>query len=98
MADSLFGTVTAFREQLASNGRTYCVGIDSTIKVIAADADPGPVPKSSGIGRPPTRPTTVRAVATSPSVKGWALAHAADFRTVTWRAGSKGEMSGRFAA
>lgn len=98
LADSLFGTVTEFREQLAADGRTYCVGIDSTLKVIAADADLGPVPKSSGIGRPPTRPAKVRAGATSPSVKQWALDHAAEFRTVTWREGSKGKMSGRFAA
>lgn len=71
LADSLFGTVTAFREQLAADGRTYCVGIDSTLKVIAADADLGPVPKGSGIGRPPTWPAKVRAGATSPSVKQW---------------------------
>ena len=98
LADSLFGTVTAFREGLAADGRTYCVGIDSTLKVIAADTDLGPVPKPSGIGRPPTRPAKVRAGATSPSVKQWALDHATDFRTVTWREGSKGKMSGRFAA
>jgi SRSO17 transposase len=98
LADSLFGTVTEFRQQLAQDGRTYCVGIDSTLKVIAADADLGPIPTHSGPGRPPTRPLTVRAGATSPSVKGWALAHAGDFRTVTWRQGSKGRMAGRFAA
>jgi SRSO17 transposase len=98
LADSLFGTVTEFREQLAAEGRTYCVGIDSTLKVIAADADLGPIPKHSGPGRPPTRPLKVRAGAKSPSVKQWALDHAGDFRTVTWREGSKGKMTGRFAA
>jgi SRSO17 transposase len=98
LADSLFGTVTEFREQLAAAERAYCVGIDSTLKVVAADADLGPVPKHSGPGRPPTRPLKVRAGAMSPSVKQWALDHAGDFRTVTWRQGSKGEMSGRFAA
>jgi SRSO17 transposase len=98
LADSLFGTVTAFREQLDRDGRTYCVGIDSTLKVIAADADLGPVPPHSGTGRPPTRPATVRAGATSPSVKEWAAGRAGDFRTVTWREGSKGSMTGRFAA
>jgi SRSO17 transposase len=98
LADSLFGTVTEFRQQLDRDGRTYCVGIDSTLKVIAADADLGPIPTRSGPGRPPTRPLTVRAGATSPSVKGWALDHAGDFRTVTWRQGSKGRMAGRFAA
>jgi SRSO17 transposase len=98
LADSLFGTVTAFREQLAADGRTYCVGIDSTLKVIAADADLGPVPPPSGRGRPPTRPANVRAGATSPSVKEWAVERASDFRSVTWREGSKGKMAGRFAA
>ena len=98
LADSLFGTVTAFREQLAADGRTYCVGIDSTLKVIAANADLGPIPPYSGRGQPPTRPAEVRAGATSPSVKGWAGERASDFRSVTWREGSKGKMTGRFAA
>lgn len=98
LADSLFGTVTEFREQLAAAERTYCVGIDSTLKVIAADADLGPVPKYSGRGQPPTRPLKVRAGAKSPSVKQWAIDHAKDFRKVTWRQGSKGKMTGRFAA
>jgi len=98
LADSLFGTVTEFREQLAKDGRSYCVGIDSTLKVIAADADLGSIPKHTGRGRPPSRPQNVRAGAKSPSVKEWALEHAADFRKVTWRLGSKGKMTGRFAA
>jgi SRSO17 transposase len=98
LADSLFGSVTEFREQLGADGRAYCVGIDSTLKVIAADADLGPVPKPSGPGRPPTRPSKVRAGAKSPSVRQWAVDHAADFRPVTWREGTKGKMAGRFAA
>ena len=98
LADSLFGTVTAFREQLATDGRTYCVGIDTTVKVVAADADLGPVPKPSRTGRPPTRPMKVRRGAKSPSVREWALDHAADVRVVTWRQGSKGKRAGRFAA
>src|SRR5581483_1153968 len=98
LADSLFGTVTEFREQLADAGWTYCVGIDSTLKVIAADADLGPLPKYSGRGRPATRPRKVRAGATSPSVKQWAVEQAANFRKVIWREGTKGKMTGRFAA
>ncbi len=98
LADSLFGTVTEFRQQLAANGWAYCVGIDSTLKVIAADADLGPVPEYSGRGQPPTRPLKVRAGTKSPSVKQWAVVHAADFRKVTWREGTKGKMAGRFAA
>jgi SRSO17 transposase len=98
LADSLFGTVTEFRQQLDADGWTYCVGIDSTLKVIAADADLGPVPKYLGRGQPPTRPLKVRAGATSSNVKEWAVQHAKDFRRVTWREGSKGQMTGRFAA
>jgi SRSO17 transposase len=98
LADSLFGTVTEFRQQLALDGHIYCVGIDSTLKVIAADADLGPVPKHTGRGRPPTRPTGVRAGAKSPSVRQWALDHTVDFRKVTWREGTKGKMTSRFAA
>lgn len=98
LADSLFGTVTEFRQQLAAEGWTYCVGIDSTLKVIAADADLGPVPKYSGRGQPPKRPLKVRAGATSPSVREWATQRTQAFRQVTWREGSKGQMAGRFAA
>jgi SRSO17 transposase len=98
LADSLFGTVTEFRQQLVAGGWTYCVGIDSTLKIIAADADLGPVPKYCGRGQPPKRPLKVRAGAKSPSVKQWAARHIADFRKVTWREGTKGKMKGRFAA
>jgi SRSO17 transposase len=98
LADSLFGTVTEFREQLAAEDWTYCVGIDSTLKVIAADADLGPVPRYSGRGQPPKRPLKVRANPKSPSVKQWAVDHLDDFRKVTWREGTKGKMMGRFAA
>lgn len=98
LADSLFGTVTEFRERLAAENWTYCVGIDSTLKVIAADADLGPVPKYSGRGKPPKRPLKVRGNPKSPSVKQWAVEHLDDFRKVTWREGTKGKMAGRFAA
>ena len=98
LADSLFGTVTEFREQLDADGLAYCVGIDSTLKVVAADADLGAVPPYAGTGRPPTRPAKVRRGAASPSVKGWAVDRAKDFRTVTWRQGSRGRRKGRFAA
>jgi SRSO17 transposase len=99
LADSLFGTVTAFRDGLDQQGWTWCVGVDSTVAVIDAAQDLGEVAVWSGIGRPPTRPARVaQRTAAGMSVKRWALSHAADFRKVTWRAGSKGKMTGRFAA
>jgi SRSO17 transposase len=98
LADSLFGTVTEFRQSLDAANLNYCVGIDSTLKVIAADADLGSVPKYSGRGQPPTRPLKVRAGTQSPSVRQWAGERTADFRKVTWREGTKGKMTSRFAA
>lgn len=98
LADSAFGTVTEFRTTLDELNLRYCVGIDSTLKVIAADADLGPVPKYSGRGQPPKLPLAVRRGTKSPSVREWAIERAADFRKVTWREGTKGKMRGRFAA
>ena len=74
------------------------MGISSTLKVVAADQDFGEVPPYRGKGRPPSRPVGVRAGATSDSVKDWAQARATAFRKVTWREGSKGKLSRRFAA
>jgi SRSO17 transposase len=98
LADSLFGSVTEFREQLQAERCTFCVGVDSTLKVIAAETDLGPIPEYLGRGQPPTRPLLVRAGVRSPSVREWATNHVTDFRTVTWREGSKGKMTSRFAA
>lgn len=104
LADSLFGTVTAFRRGLDEQGWTWCVGVDSTVSVIAAGEDLGQVPAWSGNGRPPTRPARVAAKVAGTSVKRWAVDHGGEFRTVNWREGSrvrKGKackLSGRFAA
>lgn len=98
LADSLFGTVTAFRRGLDERGLTWCVGVDSTVSVIDAAEDLGPVPPWSGNGRPPTRPARVAAKVAGASVKRWAINRRSDFGKVTWRAGSKGKMASRFAA
>jgi len=104
LADSLFGTVTAFRQGLDEQGWTWCVGADSTVSVIGADEDLGAVPPWSGNGRPPTRPARVAARVAGVSVKRWAAGRAADFRTVNWRDGSRTaggkprRLGGRFAA
>ena len=99
LADSAFGTVTEFRTTLESLNLRYCVGIDSTLKVIAAAADLGPVPKYSGRGQPPKLPLAVWRGAKSPSVRGVGRSsYVTDFRKVTWREGTKGKMQSRFAA
>jgi SRSO17 transposase len=98
LADSAYGDVTEFRQALDAAGWRYCVGIEKTLKVIAADADLGEVPPYTGRGRPPSRPEKVRPGVTSASVLEWAQGRAGEFRKVTWREGSKGKLSSRFAA
>ena len=98
LTDSAYGDVTEFRQALDAEGWRYCVGIEKTLKVIAADADLGEVPPYTGRGRPPSRPEKVRPGATSASVLEWAQGRAREFRKVTWREGSKGKLSSRFAA
>jgi SRSO17 transposase len=98
LADSAYGDVTEFRTELDAGRWLYCVGIGSTLTVVAADHDFGPVPEYRGTGRPPSRPAKVRAGAAAPSVKAWATARAGAFRAVTWREGSKGKLTSRFAA
>jgi SRSO17 transposase len=98
LADCAYGDVTEFRQALDAEGWRWCVGIAKTLTVIAADADLGAVPPYTGRGRPPSRPEKVRPGATSASVREWAQSRARDFRTLTWREGSKGKLSSRFAA
>lgn len=98
LADSAYGDVTEFRQALDAAGWRYCVGVEKTLKVIAADADLGEVPPYTGRGRPPSRPEQVRPGAPSESVLQWVQGRARDFRKVTWREGSKGKLSSRFAA
>ena len=98
LADSLFGSVTPFREQLDREGFRYCVGIGSALAVIDAETDLGPVAPYSGRGQPPKRPQKVRDGIKALNVKAWSIEHQADFRKVTWREGTKGKMASRFAA
>jgi SRSO17 transposase len=98
LTDSAYGDATEFRQALDQGRWRYCVGVSSTLKVVAADHDFGRVPPYRGKGRRPSRPEKVRAGAEAPSVKEWAQVRAKDFRRVTWREGSKGKLSSRFAA
>src|SRR5262245_39937871 len=98
LADSAYGDVTEVRPALGAGRWLSWLGLSSTLQVVAADHDFGPVPEYRGTGRPPSRPVKVRAGAAAPSVKAWATARAAAFRAVTWREGSKGKLTSRFAA
>ena len=99
LADSAYGSVGAFREELARDGWTYCVGIDSSIVVIDGKEQMGKPRRYEGIGRPPTRPERVRlGLVPRYSVKQLAHKWRNDFRQVTWRTGTKKKLCSRFAA
>jgi SRSO17 transposase len=97
LADAGFGTGTGFREALTGMGLEYAVGVLSTTSVWPEGQGPLPPKPGRGRGRPPTR--IRRDDAHQPvTVKELASKHRTRCRRVTWRAGTKGQLSGRFLA
>lgn len=97
LGDAAFGDCFEFRDGLTTRGYRYALGVSKTAAVWA----PGQVPRPvvySGKGRPAeglrrtddNQPVTALEVARSLSEEQWG--------TVTWRRGTKGEMTSRFAA
>src|SRR4051794_30056089 len=93
LADSAYGDVTEFRQALDAAGWRYCVGIEKTLKVIAADTDLGAGPPYTGRGRPPSRPAQGGPGGPSEAVLGWVRSRARDLRQGTWRGGGQGEVA-----
>lgn len=97
VADSGYGDVTAFREELTERGFSYVLGIKKTTTVWPPGEAPLPPERRSRTGRPPTRlrreaghqPLSVRALADRLPEEAW--------KTVQWREGTKGTMRSRFA-
>jgi SRSO17 transposase len=98
LGDAGYGDETAFRVGVADLGLRYVLGVRSGTTVWAPGTGPLPPAPWSGRGRRPTRlrrdaanqPVTLKALALSLPAQDW--------RTVTWRAGTRGELSSRFAA
>lgn len=97
VADSAYGNDFAFREALRQRGLHYAVAVEPSTKVWTTDPNLIPVPASKPCGRPrqyaplaalPTPQTLAELAGTLPT---------ATWRTVTWRAGSKGPQRSRFA-
>ncbi|MBM4021262.1 MAG: transposase [Planctomycetes bacterium] len=90
--------MTLFRRELNALGLPWCLGIASTLRGIAASTDRGSVPAKGPMGRTPTRPQKLadRTLKTR-SVSDWAWRRRSAFHKVTWRQGSRGAMSSRFA-
>jgi SRSO17 transposase len=98
LGDAAYGDETAFRVGVAEVGLRYMLGVRAGTSVWAPGTEPLPPLPWSGRGRRPTRlrrdaahqPVTLKALASSLSAQAW--------RRVTWREGSQGKLSSRFAA
>jgi SRSO17 transposase len=98
LADAGYGNDSQFRRQLSEWGMAYVVGVQSAVTVWKPGEQPKPVPKRKPRGRPPKllrrdskhQPVAVRELALALQKDAW--------RTVSWRAGSRNEMTSRFAA
>lgn len=94
VADAGYGDAGPLRTALTTRGIDYLMQVSHTISVYPADVD-DEIPVYSGSGRPrqpgyTTTPVQAQVLALSLPDE--------QFAQVTWRRGSKGEMSGRFAA
>jgi SRSO17 transposase len=94
VADAGYGVSGDFRDGLAARGLSYLVAVTGDF-VVFTEPPRWQQPMSSGRGRPATRPQLAegspRPVALS------ALVQQVRLRRVTWREGTKGKWSGRFA-
>ncbi len=91
VADAAYGSVTEFREELAARGMAYMVGVKAECTVWMADEIPERPRRGTGHPvEPERRPRSLAEVAATLPRRAW--------RRVSWREGSKGMMSARFAA
>lgn len=98
LADAGYGIDTAFRTGLTAMGLTYIVGIQSSTSLWPPGMKPLPPKAWSGRGRPPAlvrrnpehKPLSAKQLAKTLPESTW--------RTVTWREGTNGLLTSRFAA
>ncbi|HKB42411.1 MAG TPA: IS701 family transposase [Gemmataceae bacterium] len=94
VSDAGYGTATDFRQGLHDRGLFYLAGVTGET-VVFAEPPRWERPPPTGNGRPPTRG---RLAADSPQpVSVHALATRVPLRRKTWREGTRGKLSGRFA-
>src|SRR5262249_28066951 len=93
LADSAYGNNGPFRRALRQRQLPYLVEIKGDTVVWPPEAHPH-IPPGSGFGRPPTRHVDER----HPPVAVGELAKWLTSRRITWREGSRGEQTSRFAA
>jgi SRSO17 transposase len=97
LADSEFGNSWDLREGLHTRGFPYCVQVEATTVAWPMRPVPPAPLRSTGRGRPRTRlhrdevpaPESLATLAQTLPASAW--------RTVTWRPGTKGPLTSRFA-
>ncbi|CAM3180753.1 IS701 family transposase [Methylobacterium mesophilicum] len=102
LADAGYGIDTAFRTALTALGLSYSVGVQSSTSLWPPGTAPLPPKPWSGRGRGRGRPTTrVRRSPEQKSLSAEKLAGSlpeAAWQRVTWRVGTNGLLTSRFAA
>ncbi len=91
LADAGYGMSAPFRQALSERGLLWAVGIPRHQKLYPADV--ALVFPTAGRGRP-----RLRHIPDSASVSAQSVLAGAAWRSVTWRRGTKGRLSARFAA
>jgi SRSO17 transposase len=94
VADAGYGVSGDFRDGLQARGLSYLVGVTEDFVVFTAPPR-WELPQWSGRGRRPTR--LQLAPDSPPPIALSELAQKVRLRRVTWREGTKGKLSGRFA-
>jgi SRSO17 transposase len=95
LTDAGYGDITDFREGLGARGLLYVVGVNGQPLVWPPESDPQIQHRPLGTkGRPRTRYRDDE----YPPISIAELAARLDYRKVTWREGSRGWQSSRFAA
>jgi SRSO17 transposase len=95
LADAGYGDITEFRDALTERGITYVVGVNGQPHVWPPESNPQIQHRQPGTkGRPRTRYRDDE----HPPVSIASLAARLSYRKVTWREGSRGWQSSRFAA
>lgn len=97
LLDAGYGNHTRLRGEIGALGLSYVAGILSSTTVWVPDTAPLPLKRYAGRRRPPTRPRrgkghnpiSVKELAFSLPESAWCM--------VTWREGSSGRISSRFA-
>src|SRR3954467_3291971 len=98
VTDAGYGNDTDFRDGVTAQGLPYVAGIQGTTSLWPPGAGPLPAKPRSGRGRPPQRlprapepqPLAAETLAAGLPAGAW--------KVVTWREGTAGELSSRFAA